>query len=398
MKNRHIAITTGILFIFGVFLMGIPGISHAGSDTLHVSGWIPYWKSSEGTRDAKKHLDTLSEVNPFAFTVTSKGKLKDLAGLSKSTWKKFITTARKDDVLIIPTIMWSDTETMHEILSDEKARTKHIKEIVTMVKKGKYDGVDIDYEGRWLSTKDAFSRFIEELDDALPRKTLLSCTVEAQTPPDSLYRTVPTTDVHPTDLSVMEEHCDSVKVMTYDQRRADLQLNDARKGQPYVPVADADWVRKVIVYMTQTISPEKLSLGVATYGHEYEVVVSPDWFQAYNRLWALNPSYGVEFADERDITPTRNAAGELSFSYPSIWDFSESLIIPNNTPEGDIIAARALAYANTTGQTVTFNYMTWSDAAAIKEKVELAEEYGLAGIAIFKIDGGEDQDIWDLFE
>ncbi len=394
--NRTTLLFAGLFL--SITLWGLPLSLKAASSDLAVSGWIPYWKSSEGTRDAKKHLDALSEVNPFAFTVTSKGKLKDLAGLSKSTWKKFIAAARKDDVLVIPTIMWSDTETMHEILSDKKTRAKHVKEIVAMVKKGKYDGVDIDYEGRWLSTKDAFSLFIKELDTALPRKTLLSCTIEAQTPPDSLYRIVPDTDVHPTNLSVMEEHCDSIKVMTYDQRRADLQLNDTRKGQPYVPVADADWVRKVIIYMTQTVSPEKLSLGVATYGHEYEVVVSPDWFQAYNRLWALNPKYGVDAADDKDITPTRNAAGELSFSYPSIWNFSESLSIPANTPKGDIVATRALAYANSTGQTVTFNYMTWSDAEAIREKVVLADEFGLAGIAIFKIDGGEDKEIWELFE
>ena len=42
--------------------------------------------------------------------------------------------------------------------------------------------------------------------------------------------------------------------------------------------------------------------------------------------------------------------------------------------------------------------MVWSDAAAIEEKVALAERLGLAGIAIFKVDGGEDPELWEMLK
>lgn len=62
----------------------------------------------------------------------------------------------------------------------------------------------------------------------------------------------------------------------------------------------------------------------------------------------------------------------------------------------DTFANRALAYANATGKTFTFNTVWWSDADAIKQKVTLAKELGLAGISLFKIDGNEDPNIWTM--
>jgi spore germination protein YaaH len=39
----------------------------------------------------------------------------------------------------------------------------------------------------------------------------------------------------------------------------------------------------------------------------------------------------------------------------------------------------------------------WSDAQAAADKVKLARELGLRGVSFFKIDGGEDMGIWNLF-
>jgi spore germination protein YaaH len=58
------------------------------------------------------------------------------------------------------------------------------------------------------------------------------------------------------------------------------------------------------------------------------------------------------------------------------------------------VSARALAYANKTGETVTFNIGWYSDAEAMKQKIDLAKEFDLRGIALFKFDGEEDQKVW----
>ncbi len=380
-----------------LFALMLPAPTSAAS--FEVSGWIPYWASSDGTRSARKNLDSLTAVMPFSHTVKSDGTLNDLAKLSKSTWKRLISDAKRDGVRVTPTIMTSDGALVHTLLSNEKLREKHIEEIVEMVRKGKYDGVDIDYEGKRSASRPYFSLFLKELKEELDGK-FLSCAIEARTPPDSLYRTVPAVIEYANDLKEIGKYCDRVNVMTYDQQRADLKLNDARKGSPYYPVADPEWVKKVIEYMARDISKDKLVIGVASYGREVALTVAPDWFQSYASIRAVNPDDALATAKKNKVKPSENKAGEQSFTYlpkNSPVKLRDLPAAPRGTPSGEEIAQRALLYANKTGKSVVVNMAWWSDAAAVADKVKIAKELGVRGVALFKIDGEEDEDIWDLF-
>ena len=165
-----------------------------------------------------------------------------------------------------------------------------------------------------------------------------------------------------------------------------------------MPVSDVAWVQKVVALALKDIPKEKLVLGIPTYGHHYTVTVSPNWYQGYQKIGALNMPDMLDVAKEYKVTPTRNDAGEMSFTYvPKSSDLklSKNLKVSNNTPKGDLVAAKALAYANKTGKTVQFNIGWYSDARAMQDKIELARTYGLFGIALFKIDGEEDQKVWN---
>jgi len=379
-----------------IFVLGMPPALHAQDHTLEVSGWIPYWRDSEGIKSAKRNLDSINTVFPFAFTVTTKGELRDQAGLDDREWKNFVKTAQRKKVEIIPTIMSSDGQAMHAILSNDVLRKAHIKEIVDMVNVGGYDGVDIDYESKKAETIDYFSLFLKELKKELGKK-VLACTIEARTPPSSLYREVPAVIQYANDYKEIAQHCDRIELMAYDQQRADILLNSSKSGVPYMPVADVDWVRKVVELALEDFPKEKVILGIPTYGHHYAVTVAPNWFRDYRRIGALNVPHILDIAKEYRVTPTRNKAGEMSFSYipkSSLFKFPSHIKVPRNTPKGDEVALRALAYANETGKEVTFNIAWYSDAQAMKDKIDLAKEYNLRGVALFKIDGEEDRRVW----
>lgn len=386
-----------LALLFGVMLFLSPIAAHAVS--YDVSGWIPWWQVDEGIESAEDNIRELDTIYPFVYEVDEDGELVEKSDISEDRWEDLFDLADRRRVEVIPTIAWFDGDAIHATLSDDDRREEHIEAIVDMVEDNDFDGVNIDYESKLAETIDHFSEFLEELEDELGNATL-TCTIEARTPPESRFRVVPEEIEYANDFEAMGTHCDRVEIMAYDQQRVDWRLNTERSGEPYIPVADTDWVEKVLELALEDIDADKIMLGVPTYGREWELTVEPDWYKDYRSQGAINLPDALEIADEYDVEPGRNKAGEMSFSYfpdDSPFRVLNQLPVPEGTRAGFEAAAKALLFANFTGMTVPVNVLWYSDAGAVEEKLDLIERYDLRGVALFKIDGEEDPDIWDLF-
>lgn len=381
-----------------IFLMFcIPFTSHGAAP--EIAGWIPWWQVEEGTESAEDHIRDLDTTYPFVFEVDDDGSLIEKTDLNEREWRNLFRQAERRNVEVIPTIFWGNGEAIHSVLSDRKLRRAHVRDIARMVDDGGFDGVDIDYESKLAETKDYFSLFLKELNDALGRD-ILTCTVEARTPPESKYREVPRDLEYANDYREMNRYCDRIEIMAYDQQRIDWKLNSEKKGEPYMPVADTDWVEKVIDVALEDFDADKIMLGAPTYGREWELTVAPEWFKEYRSQGAINMPLALEIAEEYNVEPGRNKAGEMSFSYfpeDSVFSLLNQLPTPEGTRKGFEAAAKALLFANATGMEVPVNIVWYSDARAIEDKLDLVKKYNLRGLALFKIDGEEDEDIWDLF-
>lgn len=383
-----------------IAVLGFLFAPHSAAADTKVAGWLPYWAAEDGIESALDNIDKLDTIYLFTVEVAADGQLVNKADYDEHEWEELFEAAEDNDVELIPTIAWFDGEQIDFVLKNKTLRKRHIQQIEDLVDDYDFAGVDIDYEGKKASTIDHFSLFLEELQDELNRRQTLVCTLEARTPADSLYRDVPKTIDYANDYDEIEKHCDRIQLMAYDQQRADLKLNDKRRGVPYMPVADKDWVEKVIDLALEDFDEDKVMLGAPTYGRAWDVTVASEWYRDYNRVATLNQPRILELAKKYNSPIGRTEGGEAVISYfpeDSIWKIFNQLPTPKGTPKGFEAAAKALLVATVADIEVPVRVLIWSDAKAVKDKLELVEDFNLRGLSIFKIDGEEDPDIWDLF-
>lgn len=350
--------------------------------------WIPYWRKTEGASTTLANLSSVTQISPFAYELQADGTLKNAFKINEEPWTTLIAEAKKKKVKIYPSILsYPSTLTakraVFDLLSNKKKRQAHVKDIVKKVVDNKFDGIDIDYEAKVADSKPHFAAFLTELSTALHKnKKQLICTIEPRTPPDSRYATtskeVLSKVEYANDYKAIGKACDQVRIMAYDQSTDDAKLVNQNKvaGKLYAPVADIEWVKKIVTVALWDIPAKKIIIGVPTYGYKYEVTVSTTTGNyKYKRIGSMNFNYADELAKSLGQTPLRNSAGELSFTYSTTTGVG-----------GEYLGG-------------VKQYLVWySDSQAIADKIKLAKLYKLGGVAVFKIDGGNDPKIWEVLK
>lgn len=329
--------------------------------TLTVHGWIPFWAKASGTSEVLSHRDVFTSVSPFSFEINPDGSLFDRFARDSVVWGQLNASTTAPHLAVVPTVAWFAPEAIDTTLSSSTLRAAHIAMLIQAIRTAHYDGIDIDYEGKWLKTREAYSLFIKELSLALKKENkILQCTVEARTPAEDRLWQLPRGMSHASDYTVLNKYCNTVRIMAYDQRDDDQTLVFENGDVFYRPVADNAWVEKTIREAIYEIDRKKLVLGIPTYGNIYSAKKG-SVHTTYTHVGALNFGDAIKRAAQYHVSPVRNAAGELQFGY---------------TKDG-------VQY-----------YVSFTDAVAVKKKLLLAEKYGLYGVAFFKLDGGMDQRIW----
>ncbi len=360
------------LVVLGTLSGGIAQAS-AATRPLSKNAWIPYWKEAGGIDEASKNLSSFTSISPFGYEVQPDGKLVDKLGLGASPWTSFLRTAERRGVNIYPTVSWFNGPAIHALLSDSRKRTQHVDTIIDTVLSADrtIDGVEIDYESKLAETNPYFSLFLSELSTKLHRKNKqLVCDIEPRTPLEDRYTVVTPalsrSVAYANDYTAIGQACDEVRIMAYDQGRVALKLNRVAGGY-YAPIADPAWVKRVLASTTPQIDPKKITLGIPTYGRVYRVESSG----AYTQIAGISYVDALALAVKQKATVTRGPGGELTFTY-----FASNSGAPGATP---VPSVRKNRY-----------FVSFADATSIAGLVDLARQYKLGGVALFKVDGTSD--------
>lgn len=308
-----------------------------------VAAWLPTsFDAAQARASFEANKDVLDEVSPFWYTVHNDGSLEIERGARD---RELVRAAQDANILVIPTIHnVNNPGAAATVIKDPLLRAAHVDAILDEVRTYDYDGIDIDYETLSASMRQDFSAFMGDLAQALHAEgKLLTVAVHAK-------------DADVAGLGAFQdwrhlgEICDRVRIMTYDYHW---------RGSGPGPIAPLHWVESVARYARSVMPAEKIELGIPFYGYNWGQG-SEATPQTWNEINALIEQYrpNVQVAARDQSGPVE----ESWFTY------------------------------STRGQTRT---VWFNDRRSIEAKLQLVEQYDLAGIAIWRL-GSEDPANWNM--
>jgi len=201
----------------------------------------------------RQQAEVISEVNYVWYKLVGNGRIT-----GTNTSPGFVKELQAMNVRVVPAIQNSgfNPDYVSAVIIDESARRQHIADLVAIVEKEGFDGIDIDYESLHAADRDNFSLFIEGLAQALHEKNkLLSVTVHAKTSDEASWE-----GPNAQDWRRLGGAADLFKIMVYDY------TSGVGNSGPVAPIA---WANDVLSYAETRVPPEKTYLGIPFYGYDY---------------------------------------------------------------------------------------------------------------------------------
>lgn len=266
-----------VIVLAALLLAVVP--SFAAEDSWCVAVWFPSSTHPDGALSITANADVIDIVHPFWYSPRADGTLIVHPG-AEDTVK--LDEWRAAGLLVIPSIFSS----IFDPLMDDALREVHVAEIVALVERMDYDGIDIDYEGFPLITREPFTLFVEALGDALhSRGRLLAVTVHARTA-ETAYEAALAQD-----WERLAAAADVFNLMTYDY---------TSRVQPPGPIAPASWMREVLAYAESTTELDKVRLGLPFYGYSWMRGNPPATTVAWDGVMRWVESFDLEIVREPD--------------------------------------------------------------------------------------------------
>jgi spore germination protein YaaH len=357
--------------------------AQAATDHALVLGYyVPYDASSWASLEAHpEHLDVV------AGQWVSMDACGGLSSRDDQTLKQF---ARAHGLKVEPSLFTLSAGLNHLLLTDAATRASALQNIVDYTVGEDYEGFDIDFENVDPDDRGALSGFVGDLASALHEQgKLVSIAVPAK------ERDVTTGWAGAFDYAALGNQVDLVTIMAYEYR-----------GPFSGPgsVAPFDWVRRVTDFATRQIPANKLLLGLAFYGYDWNTssggavslgylraVELADHFQAETRFDAVQQSLTFSYAaDPADHLPLEQPARGLNHSVTSraapVCEVPPPPSLPTPTPAPPPPAGVPQAHE------------VWvEDSASVAARLALAFEYHLRGVAAWRL-GLEDPGVWPVFD
>lgn len=305
--------------------------------------WDYYSEYAKAPDRTGETMDGVNVVSPSFFSLErgSNGEIYDNA---KDDGAEYIEWAHNNNYQVWA--MFSNNslkDTTSQILNDYKKRESMIENLMDLVEEYNLDGVNVDFENMNESDKDVYSRFLIELAPRLKKigKTL---SVDVTAPDGSETWSLCF------DRNTIANVADYIVFMAYDQYGTSSNKAGTTAGYNWVEAN----IKKFLGQ--EDVDPEKIILGIPL----------------YMRLWeeeedgTAKPEV-VNMKDMFDVLPANQVA---------TWDEELKQYYVEYEEDGN-------------------KYKMWvENEKSIGEKINLANQYNLAGIAFWEKDRETNDDFW----
>lgn len=304
-----------------------------------VSVWYPSSAHPGGYDTLMAHLDQIDEVNPFWYAANADGNLLVNAGAEDADK---LAAWGEAGLLVLPTI----ANASPLAIADAETRAFHVGQIIDLVERWDYAGIDLDYESFPLETRDPFSDFVETLARELhARGRVLSVTVHAKTDDQGAWESAAAQD-----WPRLAAAADIFRIMTYDYHN--------RASREAGPIGPPEWSADVLQYAASVTDLGKVRLGLHFYGYRWQ---------------------------RSEVAPV---------TWESVQHTIDSFDVAVERDPADMEAFISYKVTGLPRQTIYF-----ADATGLAAKLELllARFPTLGGVAIWGL-GGEDPANWDTLD
>lgn len=201
-QMKFFMIATALVFIglIGGYLFKQYGIDQPkGSpvEETQLSTWIADWDWESGMEDLTAVSTSLTSLHAFAAYFDDKDSLylrEDFHQMLPNVMTTYNGSERKLYLTLVNDLLHEDgtssqkdTELVDRLMASEESRARHVDEIMAVVEKFGFDGVEIDYEKIGDNTWDSLLVFFNQLYDRLLAKgKSLRIVLEPRAPVESL--------------------------------------------------------------------------------------------------------------------------------------------------------------------------------------------------------------------
>jgi spore germination protein YaaH len=344
--------------------------------------YVTYDPTSWASLETNAHLLDLLAVRWV--TIDACGRL---TASDDQTLKRF---ARSHGIKILPSLGTFSGWLNHRLLTDDETSARALGEIVDYVVAEGHDGLDLDLEGVRPEDRAAYTAFVARLGAALrERGKLLTLAVPAKTSDTTTGRG------GAFDYAALGQHADLVTIMAYE-------YHGSWSGPG--PIAPYTWVEQVAAFAVSQIPPEKVLLGLAAYGFDWNTTSGGARYLGWPEAAALSERYGAPIALDpmtRSETLRYRAPGGEPPPFPTAPPVPEHEMTHRRPPPCPVVEptpaeAPTPAPRPTPDPDAIQDHEVWLEgAASAAARLPLADRYLVGGVALWRL-GHEEPTLWTV--